>query len=138
MWQEISYVLDQTKYGVFYLPLTGAVEAVTSDLLLTFQLHFARPSAYHEIYNRALRWDKEPVLYRSFGEDRSSFGFLTYREAKERKDVLQPFFSRRAIIAMQGLVQEKVRRHDKSTQLRTCAWQAHITRSYRWINSVKC
>jgi len=73
------------------------------------QLHFARPSAYHEIYNNSARWDKEATLYRSFGEDRSSFGYLTYREAKERKDILQPLFSRRAIVNMQGLIQQNVR-----------------------------
>ena len=34
------------------------------------------------------KWDKEKSLYHSFGEHRSSFGFLTYAQAKERKDVL--------------------------------------------------
>lgn len=44
-------------------------------------------------------------MYESFGEDRSSFGFLTYAEAKERKDILTPLFSRRAIVNLQDLVQ---------------------------------
>ena len=47
-------------------------------------------------------------MYRSFGEDNSSFGFLTYDEAKQRKDVMQPLFARRAIIQMQGLVWENI------------------------------
>lgn len=55
------------------------------------------------------RWDKEKTLYEAFGEDHSSFGFLTYGEAKQRKDVLQPMFSRRAILSMQGLVKRNVR-----------------------------
>jgi hypothetical protein len=47
-------------------------------------------------------------MYQSFGEDHSSFGFLTYGEAKQRKDVLQPLFSRRAIVNMQSLVRQNV------------------------------
>ncbi|KAI7410308.1 hypothetical protein KC332_g6482, partial [Hortaea werneckii] len=69
-------------------------------------LHFSAPAAYHDIYNNANRWDKEGRLYRSFGEDRSSFGFLTYMEAKSRKDVLAPLFSRRAISDLQHLIQK--------------------------------
>ncbi|KAK9343599.1 cytochrome P450 [Lipomyces starkeyi] len=72
------------------------------------ELHFSNPAAYNDIYNSSARWDKEESLYCCFGEDRSSFGFLTYDEAKQRKDVLQPLFSRRAIINMQGLIREKI------------------------------
>ncbi|KAK2626244.1 hypothetical protein QTJ16_004506 [Diplocarpon rosae] len=68
------------------------------------ELHFAQPSAYHEIYNASARWDKERMLYQSFGQDHSSFGFLTYAESKSRKDVLQPLFSRRSILNIQSLV----------------------------------
>jgi hypothetical protein len=55
------------------------------------------------------RWDKEKILYEAFGEDHSSFGLRTYSEAKQRKDVLQPMFSRRAILGMQSLVRRNVR-----------------------------
>ncbi|KAF3403033.1 Cytochrome P450 monooxygenase yanH [Talaromyces pinophilus] len=72
------------------------------------QIHFSSPSAYLEIYNASNKWDKEKSLYHSFGEDRSSFGFLTYNEAKERRDVLLKLFSKRAIADVQGLVLEKV------------------------------
>ena len=72
------------------------------------QIHFSSPSAYLEIYNAYNKWDKEKSLYHSFGEDRSSFGFLTYNEAKERRDVLLKLFSKKAIADVQGLVLEKV------------------------------
>ncbi|EFW23057.1 benzoate 4-monooxygenase cytochrome P450 [Coccidioides posadasii str. Silveira] len=72
------------------------------------ELHFSNPATYLEIYNPSNRWDKEESLYHSFGEDRSSFGFLTYKEAKERKDVLNRMLSRKAILGSQGIVQEKV------------------------------
>lgn len=42
------------------------------------------------------------------GEDRSSFGYLTYREAKERKDILSRRFSRKAVAEGQGIVEDKV------------------------------
>jgi cytochrome P450 len=70
----------------------------------TPQLHFSSPSAFNHIYSPRHRWNKDLQLYRSFGEDTSSFGFLTYSESKARKDVMQPLFSRRAIISMQHLV----------------------------------
>ncbi|QKX57066.1 uncharacterized protein TRUGW13939_04174 [Talaromyces rugulosus] len=72
------------------------------------EIHFSSPSAYLEIYNAYNKWDKEKSLYHSFGEDRSSFGFLTYNEAKERRDVLLKLFSKKAIADVQGLVLEKV------------------------------
>ncbi|KAG4437369.1 hypothetical protein IFR05_007133 [Cadophora sp. M221] len=70
------------------------------------ELHFSKPSAYHEIYNASARWDKERTLYEAFGEDHSSFGMLAYAESKPRKDVLQPMFSRRAILNIQDLVRQ--------------------------------
>jgi hypothetical protein len=72
------------------------------------QIHFSSPSAYLEIYNSYNKWDKEKSLYHSFGEDRSSFGFLTYNEAKERRDVLSKLFSKKAIADVQELVLKKV------------------------------
>ncbi|KAH9828202.1 benzoate 4-monooxygenase Cytochrome-P450 like protein [Teratosphaeria destructans] len=83
----------------------GEVVRVASD-----ELHFSNPQSYQEIYNNTNRWDKEESVYHSFGEDRSSFGFLTYREAKARKDVLAPLFSKRAISELQGLVQKNIDR----------------------------
>ncbi|KAK4630865.1 Cytochrome P450 monooxygenase yanH [Fulvia fulva] len=74
------------------------------------ELHFARPTAYHEIYSPSNKWDKEETVYHSFGEDRSSFGFLTYREAKQRKDVLAPLFSKCAALDLQGLVKKNIDR----------------------------
>ncbi|KAF2084174.1 cytochrome P450 monooxygenase-like protein [Saccharata proteae CBS 121410] len=68
------------------------------------ELHFADPQAYQDIYNNKNRWDKEERLYHSFNEDRSSFGFLTYREAKERKDVLNRSFSPKAIEQCEELI----------------------------------
>ncbi|KAL9050621.1 MAG: hypothetical protein Q9162_006517 [Coniocarpon cinnabarinum] len=72
------------------------------------ELHFSNPRAYHDIYNSQNRWDKESRLYHSFGEDRSSFGFLTYNESKSRKDILSKRFSAKAVVEAKLLVQDKV------------------------------
>ncbi|KAF2195904.1 cytochrome P450 monooxygenase-like protein [Zopfia rhizophila CBS 207.26] len=73
------------------------------------ELHFSNPQAYHDIYNNKNRWDKERQLYRSFNEDRSSFGFLTYKESKERKDVLNRSFSPAAIELAETLIVDKIK-----------------------------
>lgn len=39
-------------------------------------------------------------MYSQFGCDESSLAFLTYQEAKQRREVLQPLFSRNAVIKM--------------------------------------
>ncbi|KAG0650114.1 Cytochrome P450 monooxygenase yanH [Hyphodiscus hymeniophilus] len=74
------------------------------------ELHFSDPAAYHEIYNENNKWNKDAFLYRSFGQDHSSFGFLTYEPSKKRKDFLSPFFSHRAICDLQELIQSNVDR----------------------------
>lgn len=73
------------------------------------ELHFSNSSAYHSIYNNKSRWDKEPRLYRSFNEDRSSFGFLTYSEAKQRKDVMSRSFSASAMESAERLCVDATR-----------------------------
>lgn len=79
---------------------------MTSDL--RFQLHFSKPSVYNEIYNVRNRWAKDPLLYQSFAEDISTFTMSEYSEAKQRRDILLPLFSRKATIHMQDLVSDKV------------------------------
>lgn len=93
------------------------------------ELHFDSPRAYHDIYNSRNRWDKEESLYHSFGEDRSSFGFLTYKEAKERKDVLNKSFSAQAIEKASTLVQDKV---DALCQAFARQHAAHETSDLSW------
>ncbi|KAJ5882937.1 uncharacterized protein N7473_009823 [Penicillium subrubescens] len=72
------------------------------------ELHFRNPSAYADIYNMKNRWDKDPKLYEAFGESDSSFGRLSYRAAKERKNVLQSLFSKKAAVQTHELIEAKV------------------------------
>ena len=83
---------------------------VLAAVTLTYsQLSFSDPAAYHEIYNGSNRWDKEPTLYQSFGQDHSTFGCLKYADSKTRRDILGPMFSRKAVSDYQGLIQTNVR-----------------------------
>ncbi|KAM3069575.1 hypothetical protein ACMFMG_005676 [Clarireedia jacksonii] len=74
------------------------------------ELHFSDPAAYHDIYNNSNRWDKEASTYGALVADHSSVAFLKYADAKKRKDIMQPLFSRRSICEMQGLIQSKIDR----------------------------
>ena len=85
------------------------------------ELHFSNPQAYHDIYNKKNRWDKDATLYHNFNEDQSSFGFLTSREAKERKDVLNRMFSPKAVTQAKGLVIDKVLELEKP-EIEECVW----------------
>ncbi|KAI9458860.1 putative P450 monooxygenase [Lactarius psammicola] len=71
-------------------------------------LHFANPHAYNEIYNAKNKWDKDTAVYRAFGMHESSACFIKYKDAKIRRDVLSPMFSRSSILKMQDLIQERV------------------------------
>lgn len=88
----------------YNLHLEGSVVRVGPN-----ELHFSQPQAYHDIYNNKNRWDKEWRLYKSFNEDRSSFGFITYKEAKERRDVLNRSFSTKGVEQAQNLLVDKVK-----------------------------
>ena len=72
------------------------------------QLHFSNPIAHNDIYNHQNKWDKDPLLYRAFDMDTSTVCFTHYSDAKQRRDVLAPLFSRKSILEMQDLVQERV------------------------------
>ncbi|KAI0258151.1 cytochrome P450 [Gloeopeniophorella convolvens] len=72
------------------------------------ELHFANPAAFNDIYNNRNKWDKDHNVYRAFDMDTGSIGFLHYADAKQRRDVLGPLFSRTSILKLQDLVQERV------------------------------
>ncbi|KAH9002867.1 putative P450 monooxygenase [Lactarius deliciosus] len=72
------------------------------------ELHFSNPAAYNDIYNNKNKWDKDHSLYRAYDLDTSTFGLTHYSDAKQRRDVLAPFFSRTSIVQLQDLIQDRV------------------------------
>ncbi|KAH9057597.1 putative P450 monooxygenase [Lactarius vividus] len=81
----------------------GEIIRLTPD-----ELHFSNPAAYNDIYNNRNKWDKDNLLYRTFDMDMSTVGSIHYSDAKRRRDVLAPFFSRTSILQMQDIVQARV------------------------------
>lgn len=72
------------------------------------QLHFSRPTAYHEIYNPKNRWSKDRALYDLFADYESSLSIPDYPAAKRRRDIIMPLFSRKSISSLQYLITERV------------------------------
>ncbi|KAI9435538.1 putative P450 monooxygenase [Lactarius indigo] len=71
------------------------------------ELHFSNPAAYNDIYNSRNKWDKDHSLYRAYDLDTSTFGFTHYSDAKQRRDLLAPLFSRTSTLQLQDLIQKQ-------------------------------
>ncbi|KAJ4475675.1 cytochrome P450 [Lentinula aciculospora] len=74
------------------------------------QLHFNDRHAYHDIYTYGSMLVKEPGFYLGFMSHATSGLVPTCdpQDAKERRSLLGPMFSRRAVLALETTVQEKV------------------------------
>lgn len=89
--------------------LVGSLPAGNVVRISPNELHFSDPRAYADIYTNGTKFTKDPRLYMSFHEDESSFTFTDPREAKTRRDILAPMFSRKSILKLEGVVTRKVR-----------------------------
>ncbi|THH28848.1 hypothetical protein EUX98_g5345 [Antrodiella citrinella] len=72
------------------------------------RLHFSDPDAYNEIYHPSRRWLKDERLYGSLVNGMSTWNFLDYSSAKKRREILLSHFSRKSIIELQHLVQDRM------------------------------
>ncbi|EKM53729.1 uncharacterized protein PHACADRAFT_198150 [Phanerochaete carnosa HHB-10118-sp] len=70
------------------------------------ELHFAEPSAYHEIYTFKNQWDRNMKLYHYFAEEESTLTIPDYPRAKKRRDITSSLFSRKNVVDMQYLIQQ--------------------------------
>ncbi|KAI0747057.1 cytochrome P450 [Daedaleopsis nitida] len=74
------------------------------------QLHFSALTAYDDIYLHGHRFTKDPRTYLALNQDDSSFSIIDLREIKQRRDILGPLFSRRAILKLEDVVLSKIDR----------------------------
>lgn len=51
---------------------------------------------------------KQPEMYACFATDKSVFAMWDHQEVMNRRNLIGPFFSRRAILKLERVVQEKV------------------------------
>ncbi|KAH9479251.1 Cytochrome P450 monooxygenase [Psilocybe cubensis] len=72
------------------------------------ELHFSHPRAYNEIYGIGTRHIKQPEMYSCFSTDKSVFAMVDHHEVMQRRNLIGPFFSRRAILNLEKTVQEKI------------------------------
>ncbi|KAK7032437.1 hypothetical protein VNI00_012995 [Paramarasmius palmivorus] len=70
-------------------------------------VHFASERAYHDIYTHG-QFPKYKPFYDGFAQPGSSFGYIDPQKARTRRALLNPLFSRRAILKLEGVVQERV------------------------------
>ncbi|KAF8897381.1 cytochrome P450 [Infundibulicybe gibba] len=71
-------------------------------------LHFTESSAFLDIYSSRSTFSKDPEFCRGFGVEQSSFGLIDPKQARIRRELLSPFFSRRAILKFEQVVQTEV------------------------------
>ncbi|KAF8901808.1 cytochrome P450 [Mucidula mucida] len=72
------------------------------------ELHFNTAEAFFAIYPSYTGFTKDPDFYTSFGEDDSAFGMTNVQDHRIRQEILNPLFSRRAILKLENFVQDKV------------------------------
>lgn len=72
------------------------------------QLHFSDPRAHADIYGMGTKFAKQPHLYSCFATDLSVFSLTDFHEATQRRNLIGPFFSRRAILKLENVVQTQV------------------------------
>ena len=76
---------------------------------VSWQLHFARPTVYDEIYNSKNKWDKDYNFYRALHVDEAFFAQREYLKSKHRRALVSNMFSRKAISEIQHLIRDQVR-----------------------------
>jgi cytochrome P450 len=72
------------------------------------ELHFSDPRAYAAIYNMTSKFHKDPYFYKAFGMDGCSICLTDLADARARRNVLGPLFSKKSIDQLEYLVQDKV------------------------------
>ncbi|KAF9065816.1 cytochrome P450 [Rhodocollybia butyracea] len=75
-------------------------------------LHFNDRQAFHDIYTYGSTLVKHRALYEAFGAHapKGSVNFCDPEDAKQRKGLLQPLFSRKAVMSLEYTIQQKIDR----------------------------
>ena len=81
---------------------------MSAFIVYDFQLHFNDIRAYSDIYSVESKFTKDSNFYPCFNCDHSAFGATNPDEAKTRRGVMHTFFSRRAVLDLEGLIRQKV------------------------------
>lgn len=83
-------------------------EPKDADRCNEFQLHFSDPRAYNDIYGIGTRFVKQKDMYSCFATDKSVFAMHDHKLAMQLRAAIGPFFSRKAILSLENVIQAKV------------------------------
>jgi hypothetical protein len=72
------------------------------------ELHIDDISVYDEIYSSKYRFMKEPTFYAGFNAPNTVFSEASSALHRERRRMVNPFFSKQGIASMQPLIDDKV------------------------------
>ncbi|KAF8974372.1 cytochrome P450 [Flammula alnicola] len=72
------------------------------------ELHFNDCHAYFDIYCVGSHLTKDPTFYSCFAVGGSTFGAVDPHISKARRALMNSFFSRRSVLSLEGLIQQKV------------------------------
>jgi cytochrome P450 len=84
---------------------TGPVVRITPN-----EVHLSDPENYEMIYRVGTKYWKDPGFYGAFGLDTTGFGAISNELHRVRRAVLNPCFSRKAVLELEGIVHAKVQK----------------------------
>ncbi|KZP06225.1 cytochrome P450 [Athelia psychrophila] len=102
-WHWCCHAKDSSNYLSALHQKYGPVVRIAPN-----SLHFSDYRAYHDIYSPGSKFIKDRHYYSSFDQDECLFARPDPQLSKAQKDVLSPLFSRRAILKLENVIQEKV------------------------------
>ncbi|KAL5319155.1 hypothetical protein ACEPPN_012204 [Leptodophora sp. 'Broadleaf-Isolate-01'] len=73
------------------------------------EIHLADPDNYDKIYSLSSKFYKDPLFYNALGVE-VMFTAIANNEHRQRRAPLDHFFSRRAVLGLEDIVQEKVKK----------------------------
>jgi cytochrome P450 len=86
------------------MSLLGPIVRITPD-----EVHLSDPDNYERIYHVGSRYSKDANFYGAFGNENSSFTTPANELHRKRRTGLNSFFSRRVVIDLEDIVQDKAR-----------------------------
>ncbi|KAK5653086.1 hypothetical protein OQA88_9373 [Cercophora sp. LCS_1] len=104
-----AFYFNIVKGGTFYLEIErlhkvyGPVVRIAPN-----EIHLSDPSNYDTIYAIGGKFYKDPVFYSGTGDEYSGFATISNEDHRRRRAPLESFFSRRAVLELEGVVRDKV------------------------------
>ncbi|KAL2045973.1 hypothetical protein ABVK25_011886 [Lepraria finkii] len=114
-WYEAYY--DVVKGGQYVFKI-GELHKEYGPIvrISPYELHIYDPEFRRELYSNHGRWDKYDFCYNPLGAPHASFAIIDHYEHKERRAVLDPFFSKQKIISLEPLFSSHIQKLSKRIQ----------------------